>query len=472
MRSEINQVCKEILQEIKPGEEEKGEVAQCISTLLNLLYGEIKRFGIEALPELEGSVAHGTWIAGERDIDIFILFPLSYPLDELKRVGLELGKKASKGKWRERYAEHPFIEAEIDGYRIDMVPCYRISTYSEKVTSVDRTPLHTKYLLARIGEGMKDEIILLKAFMRGIGVYGAELRINGFSGYLCELLTLHYGSFENVLRSGIRWVTQEVIDIEKHYKDHEMLKAIFTEPLILIDPIDPTRNVAAAVSIDRIADFKSAARAFFASPSTKFFKQAHMEPISETEMIHQLESRGTDTLFILLPCERISPDIIWGELKKSSKALRNLLEKHDFQVVNSDSWSDEVSTSVMVIELASAKLSRIKIHEGPLAGDPNQDKFLEKHLRDEKTMGGPWIKNGRWHVELKRDYTDAKQLMDSKLLTEENLPDIGLSKDIEKWLKKGGKVLLNTEILTLYSSNRSFAVFLTGFYNKQPSWLQ
>jgi tRNA nucleotidyltransferase (CCA-adding enzyme) len=471
MSLKIKQVCEGILREIKPDEKEKRHVAQTVIAILNTLSEEIKRSGVEARAELEGSVAHGTWISGERDIDIFILFPLGYPVEELKKIGLELGKKASKGKWRERYAEHPFIEAETDGYRIDMVPCYRISKYSEKVTSVDRTPLHTEYLLTRIGEGMRDEIILLKAFMKGIGVYGAELRINGFSGYLCELLSLHYGSFENVLRNLLRWVNQEVIDIEKHYKDHEMLKTIFTEPLILIDPIDPTRNVAAAVSVDRIAVLKSAARAFLANPSTKFFKHAPVKPLDETEMSRQLESRGTDTLFLELPCERISPDIIWGELKKSLKALKNLLEKHDFEVINSDSWSDEYSISVMVVELASAELPGIKIHEGPLAGDPSQEKFLDKHLHSERTMGGPWIKKGRWYIELKRDYTNAKQLIDSKL-TEENLPDVGFSKDIVKWLRQGGKVLLNREILTLYSSNGGFAEFLTAFYNKQPSWLQ
>jgi tRNA nucleotidyltransferase (CCA-adding enzyme) len=470
MRSRIKQVCEEVLQEIKPGEKEKRQVTQIASSTMNMLGEQIKRSGIEAHPELEGSIAHGTWISGERDIDIFILFPLEYPLDEVKRTGLELGKKISQGKWRERYAEHPFIEANIEGYRIDIVPCYKISSYSERVTSVDRTPLHTEYLSTRIEEDMKDEVILLKAFMKGIGVYGAELRINGFSGYLCELLTLHYGSFEKVLRNALRWLAQEVIDIETHYSDIETPKTIFTEPLILIDPIDPTRNVAAAVSIDRIADLKAAARAFFANPSAKFFKQMHAKPLSETEMIRQFENRGTDTIFIQLPCDKISPDIIWGELKRSLKALRKLLEIHDFQVVGSDSWSDEESTSVMVLELASANLSRIKVHEGPPAGDSNQEKFLDKHLHTEKTIGGPWIKDGRWHVEVKRDYTNAKELIDSRL-REENLADIGLSKDIARWLKKGGKVVLNREIATLYSSNQSFAEFLTEFYTKQPSWL-
>ena len=31
--------------------------------------------------------------------------------------------------------------------------------------------------------------------MQGIGVYGAEIKVGGFSGYLCELLVMKYGGF-------------------------------------------------------------------------------------------------------------------------------------------------------------------------------------------------------------------------------------------------------------------------------------
>jgi tRNA nucleotidyltransferase (CCA-adding enzyme) len=470
MGSKIKQVCEEVLQEIRPGEKEKRQVTQIASNTMNMLDEQIKRSGIEAHPELEGSVAHGTWVSGERDIDIFILFPLSYPLDELKRVGLELGKKASKGKWRERYAEHPFIEASIDGYRIDIVPCYKISKFSERVTSVDRTPLHTEYLSTKIGEGTKDEIILLKAFMKGIGVYGAELRINGFSGYLCELLTIHYGSFEKVLRSALRWATQEVIDIEKHYSDGETPETIFTEPLILIDPIDPTRNVAAAVSMERIGDLKGAARAFLANPSTRFFKPKILEPMMADQFRNLMRDRGTDTLFVTIPCQKISPDILWGELMKSSKALKKLLELQDFQVLTCESWSDEDTQAVIVIELASADLPSIKLHEGPLAGNPNQDKFIDKHLYSDKRVAGPWVRDGRWHVELKRDFTNAKHFIEEKLRTEDPMA-LGLSKDIGKWMKEGGKIALNEDVLSFYSANSRLAEFLTKCFAKRPNWL-
>ena len=213
MKPKLEQVCGETLSRVRPDDKEKKEVSTVVTKVINCLNDEVKRLKVDAYPELEGSIAHETWVSGERDIDIFILFSKKYPLNDLKRIGLELGKTASHGKWRERYAEHPFIEATVDGYRVDIVPCYKISTHSERVTSVDRTPLHTEYLSRRLKEKDKNEVILLKAFLKGVGVYGAELKISGFSGYLCELLTLHYGSFEEVLKGVLKWETPQVIDI-------------------------------------------------------------------------------------------------------------------------------------------------------------------------------------------------------------------------------------------------------------------
>jgi tRNA nucleotidyltransferase (CCA-adding enzyme) len=471
MKSNVQQVSEEILKQIKPDAKERDGVSNVVSRVINDLNDEIKRLKIDAYPELEGSIAHGTWISGQRDIDIFILFSTKSPLNDIKRIGLELGKKASHGKWRERYAEHPFIEATIGEYKIDVVPCYKISKHTERVTAVDRTPLHTEYLSKRIKEDKdRDEIILSKAFMKGIGIYGAELKINGFSGYLCELLTLHYGSFEAVLRNALRFTTPQVIDMERHYHDEETPKAVFSEPLIVVDPVDPSRNVAAAVSLDRIADLKAAAREFIANPSTRFFKPPAVKPLNRSQISNLIKGRNTCTLFILLPCKRISPDIIWGELRRSTKAFKKLLEIQDFEVVNYDSWSDEKKTAVIVIELSSNNLPTIKIREGPVAGDSNQRKFLEKHLQNEKTLAGPWIKDGKWKVEVRREYCNAEQLIKAKLKAE-NLSEIGVSKDIAKWAREGGKVAINQEVLPLYSTNPNFAEFLTKFYRKQPAWL-
>jgi tRNA nucleotidyltransferase (CCA-adding enzyme) len=37
--------------------------------------------------------------------------------------------------------------------------------------------------------------------MKGTGVYGAEAKVEGFSGYLTELLVINYGSFPKALEA-------------------------------------------------------------------------------------------------------------------------------------------------------------------------------------------------------------------------------------------------------------------------------
>ena len=45
----------------------------------------------------------------------------------------------------------------------------------------------------------------------------------------------------------------------------------FGEPLVFIDPVDPSRNVASPVSLDKLALFVFAAREYLRDPRPLFF---------------------------------------------------------------------------------------------------------------------------------------------------------------------------------------------------------
>ena len=188
-----------------------------------------------------GSAARGTWISGTHDLDIFITFPEDTSREELEEFGLSIAREIAKDADRseERYAEHPYINMRYMDFDVDLVPCFRVSSPDSIKSAVDRTPFHNEFIKQNIS-GLENDVLLLKQFMRGGGVYGSELRTQGFSGYLTELLVIHYGSFENVLGSACDWKPNLVIDI----KEHGLLK--HTDPLIVVDPTDPKRNVAAA----------------------------------------------------------------------------------------------------------------------------------------------------------------------------------------------------------------------------------
>ncbi|MFQ6056897.1 MAG: nucleotidyltransferase domain-containing protein, partial [Methanosarcinales archaeon] len=171
-----------ILQKIKPSKEEVDKLKEVSNTIIEKINKIAKELKIEAYAILVGSADRGTWISGEHDLDIFITFPEDTSREDLEKIGLYIAKKAVEN-YEERYAEHPYIHAYYKDYEIDIVPCFRVSSSAKIKSAVDRTPFHNLYVKENIN-GLEDEVLLLKQFCRGIGVYGSELKTQGFSGYL------------------------------------------------------------------------------------------------------------------------------------------------------------------------------------------------------------------------------------------------------------------------------------------------
>ncbi len=151
--------------------------------LMGNLDSEIRKRGIKADTILVGSIARGTSLKNS-DIDIFIRFSSDYSREELERHGLELGFSIFP-KAVPRYAEHPYVSSILEDTKVDIVPCYRIEVNSGTISSVDRTPLHTIYMQGKLDESKIKEVVLLKLFLKRQGIYGSELRTEGFSGYVC-----------------------------------------------------------------------------------------------------------------------------------------------------------------------------------------------------------------------------------------------------------------------------------------------
>ena len=146
-----------------------------------------------------------------------------------------------------RYAEHPYIHGTWNGMEVDLVPCYKIDSTEHLISAVDRTPFHTRYVREHLKEDQKNDVRLLKQFMKGIGTYGAEARTRGFSGYFLELLVLRYGTFKDVINAMAGWTNGTVLSLERAGGKR------FNDPLVFFDPVDPARNVASALSVGSFA---------------------------------------------------------------------------------------------------------------------------------------------------------------------------------------------------------------------------
>ncbi len=456
----------EVLQTLVPGEAEEGALGELRGRLERELTRRLEEAGLRALAEVHGSAARGTWIAGDRDIDLFIVLDGSYGRDILPGV-LDVVKGYVGEGWVEAYAEHPYIKAVVDGYDVDFVPCFRVDPGRGLTSATDRTPLHTAYVLEHLEEGARDEVRLLKRFMKGVGVYGADLKVGGFSGYLCELLVIRFGSFEGVLGGASDWGHGEVYMLEGA-PDVGALRKRFTEPLVVVDPVDAKRNVASAVSETSFWTFVAASRDFLRQPTMRFFYPPEVS-VDAGGLLEEIGGRGSDLLFVVVEDDDVEvPDVLWGQLNRTERAVISFLEKAGFDVFRSAFWSDESTRHVLVIELASTMIPGVMGRRGPpVALAEDGERFVNAHLGAEDTVSGPWIAGDHWWVAKRRPEPDARRLLIAVL--GEGGPGVGVSKGLKEKMRHGGRVLLNEDVEDFLE--RGFEVFLAWFLRGRPGWL-
>ncbi len=358
----FSRIKADVLKDIVPKDKERKEVSSLTERISKHLEEKISKAGAKAKVEVVGSIAKDTWISKDRDLDIFIVFDKSTPLEELKKTGLALGKIELEGFTSETaYANHPYTINRFKEFKIDVVPCY---DSLDIITAVDRTPHHTRFVKENIGE-LRNDVRLLKQFMKGVGVYSSEQKIQGFAGYLCELLIIHYKSFDNVLKSAANWKFGEYIDIKKKGKREE-----FKDPLIVIDPVDSKRNVASALSMERLGEFIHYSRMFISSPSVDYFhkkKRFFVKRFPESEV------------YVIIFEGEMLDDIIFPQLRKSAKYISTILEKNDFKPLSYGLFK-KGNLSGIVFEVEKYTLSPITKHYGPKVFDrANYDSFVSKY---------------------------------------------------------------------------------------------
>ena len=414
-----------ILKDIKPTVDEKQHIDSVSSKIIKYLQKTCSELNIDAEINLVGSVAKNTALRGKSDIDIFIAFPLNTDKKDLKENGLKLGHlccEEFKSTPEHHFASHPYVTTEIEGCDVDIVPCYSIDDGSQLKSAVDRTILHTRYVKENINPQMEDEILLLKRFMAMTGTYGSEFKVGGFAGYLCELLIINYGTFEDTLKSAINWKYGEVIDLKDYGTSN-----LFKDPLIVIDPTDKNRNVGAALRVDRMAEFIQSARNYLFCDNKKDYFYPALNKLNKNDILKEFDLRNSELIAIRFTIPDIPLDTLHPQLRKTSQALERKLNKEEFNVFKADYWSDEINTCIILIELSSSRLNNVKINKGPRVFI-NQacENFVKKYGRE-----NCYIKDDYLVHTQKREYTNAFDLI-KYVLTEEHINLIKVGKNLKK----------------------------------------
>ena len=430
-----------MLERIKPGPSERKRLQEVSVALITRIESMAEGCGLELKAMLVGSAARGTWLAGDHDLDVFLGVGVE---DDLEKA-LELARRISPDH-REKYAEHPYVQARIDGFEVDLVPCYLVDDASHLRSAVDRTPFHNRYVKQRIA-GLEDEVLLLKQFMKGSGVYGSELRVGGFSGYLAELLVLCYGSFAAVIEAASLWKPGLKLDLEGRGRVEQ------ADPLVVVDPVDPGRNVAAALTLNRMLQFALAARTFMARPDIEFFFANPPAPLSDREIEALMEERGTLPLLIEFAAPDVVEDVLYPQLRKAESSVNALLERKGFSILRSDviSYSNRAA---LLLEMEVWRLSRACRREGPPVWQADHiSRFLAAHP---KTLSGPYVKDGRLVVEEERRYAQAADLLAAELAS------LSLGRHISASIRSGYKIYAGKELLAI--KDDGYRIFLAEYF--------
>jgi len=432
---DLERVLESVRERVDPDEDERGSLEDVAETLRARAEDAVSELPPEADVIQVGSTARGTWISGDRDIDVFVRFPPEIDREELETYGLQVGH-ATVPDGHEEYAEHPYVKGEVEGFAVDVVPCYRLEDATDIRSAVDRTPFHTEYLNDRLDPDLAADVRLTKAFMKAVGVYGSDLRTRGFSGYLTELLVWEYGGFLPVLEAATEWTPPVSLDPEDHAAE------TFDDPLVVIDPTDPERNVAAVCSAENVARFQHYARDLLADPRPELFDPDEPDPLSEDDLLGHLERRGTTPVAIRLDAPDLVDDQLYPQLDKSLEGVTRGLNDRGFDVFRATAVAEE--TAVLFAELAVFSRPTVERHDGPpVHVRGHAEGFYDAYDGEEDTYG-PFLDGDRYVVERDREFTSAREFLAS-----ERLFEVGLGAHVETALEDGYDLLVGEEVATL-----------------------
>ena len=396
---------------VTPSGGEEAKIRRIADSLLAKIGRAATRFPQTRGVLLGGSFAKGTWLPGHVDLDVFVRLDPLTPESEFERIGLAIGDAATRGSPRgKKYAQHPYTEATVDGIRVNIVPCFQVKK-GEWKSAADRSPFHVE-LVGKLGGEAKTQVRILKLFMIGIGVYGAEIQKQGFSGYVAEVLVMKHSSFESVLR----WFADAAPVGEER---------VFSLP----DPVDEARDLGIAVSGESLGRMVLASREFLRRPALAYFQ--HMSGRAHPSL------KG-EVVAVVFSHRRLSEDTLWGELRKTSKHIVRHLEVHGFAIARFMAASNNEDRSAILLIPEFTELPPIEQRVGPTVDRRKDvDSFVSSNSKDSRLV---WVDgDARVRILRPRRYTALGDLLID--IAKGRAGPVGASRELETGMKRSCRIL-------------------------------
>ena len=437
MKSDVLKKAKEIA---IPNHRQRKKVDKIAGQVFSLVSNEAEKQKSVVSVHFGGSYAKETWTSEKIDIDIFVKFKTATTEKNFEKIGRKIGfDSLKKFKPYVRYSEHPFVEANIDGVGVNVVPCYDVKKGAWK-SAADRSTFHTEFMSEKLSGQMKDDIRILKYFLNINKMYGAEIAKQGFSGYVCEVLVYYLGSFENVLKKMTKLQKNEMIG-ESPRK--------FESPMVIIDPIDRNRNLGAAISMDNVTNFILVARNFLKKNSISYFKEKSKLSIPK--------GFAKNILVIQFIYKKRSDDIIYGQIKRATNSIESQLNKEGFNVLRNDSLAYGENIAGLIFLLESITISKNEIRIGPeVFSSDFSSKFININSKKSKLM---WTdRDGKLQLLQTRRYQNVKSFLND--LIKNHLGESGIPKGLRADFKTGFEISTGVRLQNI-SVKKSISRLLT-----------
>ena len=421
----MKQVISEISKIVVPSKTIKISKKQIAKIAFDLVEDEIKKYSEVIGLEFGGSFAKNTWLTKDADIDIFIKFKKNVSEEKFEKISRKIGFDSLKDySPYVKYSQHPYVEARITNTKINVVPCYDVKM-GEWKSSADRSSFHTELMKKLLTPKMRNEVRVLKVFLKSNGIYGAEITKQGFSGYVSEVLILEFGSFSNLIKTISKIKEKQIIG---------QTSKKFDTLIVIIDPIDNNRNLAAAISDENIGRFILISRAFKEKPSLEFFKNRKLRVSSKF---------WNNLLVVKFEFKSRSPDIIGGQIKRATSTLSKQLELGGFTVLRSKSHTEQ-QEGYLFFFLESVKISENYSKRGPeFFREDSTRSFIAKSLKNKELV---WVGDNKKIVALgKRGHVDAASFM--KEFLKKNLP-VCIPHGLQDDFKHGFKIFVGNKNLS------------------------
>ncbi|MDD4353553.1 MAG: CCA tRNA nucleotidyltransferase [Candidatus Nanoarchaeia archaeon] len=394
-----------VLENIKPNSQENKFFNEVSNKIIKILTKNAKELGIDIETVLGGSASRGTNMKGNHDLDFFIRFNSEKDIDNYYKL---LITKSFDG-FKIVHGTREYFKGFIEGFKIEFVPSIRYDSPDKATNSADISFFHINYLKKHFLKNpqLKDDVLLLKQFLKANDIYGAESARCGFSGYVCELLIIYFKGFYNLLEYFENAKPKIIIDIEKHYKNPQDIIETFnknkiTGPLLVVDPQLPERNAASCVSSDSFSQFVFKSRLFLRTHNPKLF---NIRGLKLELIIERSERRGTKLISFKLK-ESDDFDILKAKVLRKLGQIEKSLDKEGFKVYSYGVTDD----SYAYFEMESIKVSNAKKHFGPYVWcEPNNfTEFINKW--NSKGISKPYVFENKLVVDVLRT-GDAKDFI-------------------------------------------------------------